>query len=388
MPMEVVLNKTRWFFSGLAMFSMFFGAGNIIFPLIVGQTAQGSVLYALIGLFVTAILIPFSGLIAMTLFQGNYESFFSRMGKFPGQVLIWLILALIGPFGGIPRCISLTYATFNVYFPDLKLTHFSCLFAIGLFFATVRKRKIVDLLGYIFTPVLLVFLFVIVFKGVASSGFNLRAFPMTGIDALSYGLKEGYNTMDLLAAFFFASIVFQRFKQNKGETSSDAETVLEFIKASIVGATLLAFVYGGFAVTSAVFSKELMHCKPDHLLGELGLLLLGSSGGFVVSMAVLLSCLTTAIALTTISADFIRDKVFRNKVTYQTTILLVLALSVLVSSLQFSGIVKVLAPVLQVCYPSLLALCLFNVLHQLYGVKVVKLPVYFILVFVIIGQFI
>lgn len=386
--MEVILNKTRWFFSGLAMFSMFFGAGNIIFPLIVGQTAQGSVLYALIGLFVTAILIPFAGLIAMTLFQGDYESFFSRMGKFPGQVLIWLILGLIGPFGGIPRCMSLTYATFNVYMPDLKLTHFSCLFALALFFATVRKRRIVDLLGYLFTPILLIFLFVIVFKGITNSGFNLRSMPMNGLDALSYGLKEGYNTMDLLAAFFFASIVFQRFKQKKEGVASDAETVLEFVKASIVGAVLLAVVYGGFAVTSAVFSKELLHAKPDHLLGELGRLLLGSSGGFIVSMAVLLSCLTTAIALTTISADFIREKVFQNKIPYQATICLVLIASVLVSSLQFSGIVKVLAPVLQVCYPSLLALCLFNVLHQLYGVKAVKLPVYFILVFVIIGQFV
>jgi len=386
--MEVILNKTRWFFSGLAMFSMFFGAGNIIFPLIVGQGAQGSVLYALLGLFVTAILIPFSGLIAMTLFQGDYESFFARMGKFPGQVIIWLILALIGPFGGIPRCMSLTYATFNVYMPELNLSYFSCFFALALFFATVRKTKIIDLLGYLFTPILLVFLFIIVFKGVTSEGFSLRSMPMSGIDALSYGLKEGYNTMDLLAAFFFASIVFQKFKQKKEGIASDQETVLEFIKASIVGAVLLALVYGGFAVTSAVFSRELIHSKPDHLLGELGRLLLGSSGGFIVSMAVLLSCLTTAIALTTISADFIRERIFKNKIGYQSTVCLVLILSVLVSSLQFSGIVKVLAPVLQVCYPSLLALCLFNVLHQIFGVKAVKLPVYFILVFVIIGQFI
>lgn len=386
--MELILNKSRWFFSGLAMFSMFFGAGNIIFPLMVGQVAQGSVIYALLGLFVTAILIPFSGLIAMTLFEGDYEAFFSRMGKIPGKILIWLILGLIGPFGGIPRCISLTYATFNVYFPDLKLVVFSCLFAVALFLTTVRKRRIIDLLGYLFTPVLLFFLFVIVFKGMTSDSFSLRVFPMTDMVALSYGLKEGYNTMDLLASFFFASIVFQRFRQKQEGVTSNSEIVLEFVKASIVGATLLALVYGGFAVTSAVFSKELIHCQPDHLLGEIGKLVLGSYGGFVVSTAVLLSCLTTAIALTTISADFIRDQVFNKRIQYRTSIFLVVGISVVVSSLQFSGIVKILAPVLQVCYPSLLALCLFNVLHQLYGVKLVKLPVYFILVLVIIGQLI
>ena len=354
--MEIAFNKTRWFFSGLAMFSMFFGAGNIIFPLMVGQIAQGSVVYALLGLFVTAILIPFSGLIAMTLFEGDYEAFFARMGKVPGTVLIWLILALIGPFGGIPRCISLTYATFNVYFPDLKLWLFSACFAGALYLATVKKRRIVDLLGYLFTPILLIFLFVIVYKGITSPGFSLSTFPMTSVEALSYGLKEGYNTMDLLAAFFFASIVFQRFKQQMEGLATNSEIVFEFIKSTVVGATLLAIVYGGFAITSAVFSKELANCQPDHLLGELGKLILGNYGGFVVSMAVLLSCLTTAIALTTISADFIKDQVFRNKIGYQTSILLVTCASVVVSSLEFSGIVKILAPVLQVCYPSLLAL--------------------------------
>ncbi len=385
--MEAVLNRTRWFFSGLAIFCMFFGAGNIIFPLIIGQTAEGRVGPALAGLFITAILIPFSGLIAMILFKGDYETFFARMGKVPGKVMICLILALIGPFGGIPRCISLTYATFHVYFPDLQLFAFSCVFAIALFLTTMRKRKIVDLLSYLFTPILLFFLFVIIFKGISSGTFSLRSLPMSHIDALSYGLKEGYNTMDLLAAFFFASIVFQRFKQEYEGRSSERQVIAEFIKASVVGATLLAFVYGGFAITAAIFSKELSGCQPDHLLGALGKLILGNYGGFVVGMAVLLSCLTTAIALTSISAEFVRDQVFKNRVSYQFTLLLVLGVSVLVASLQFSGIVKILAPVLQVCYPSLLALCLFNVVHELYGVKVVKFPVYFILVLVIIGQF-
>ena len=386
--MEVVINKTRWFFSGLAMFSMFFGAGNIIFPLMIGQIAQGSVVYALLGLFLTAILIPFAGLIAMTLDQGDYKLFFSKMGRIPGNILIWMILGLIGPFGGIPRCISLTYATFSVYFPNLKLIVFAGLFAGILFFATVKKRRIIDLLGYLFTPVLLFFLFVIVFKGLSFGGLSMNTFPMSNMSALSYGLKEGYNTMDLLASFFFASIVFQKFKQKRDGLVTNSEIIIEFMKASVVGATLLALVYGGFAITAAVFSKELAHCKPDQFLGELGRLVLGGYGGFVVSMAVLLSCLTTAIALTTISADFFREQLFRNKIRYRSSVLFVIAISVIVSTLEFSGIVKILAPVLQVCYPSLLTLCLFNVLHRIYGVKVVKLPVYFILLLVVLGQFI
>ena len=75
--------------TGLALFSMFFGAGNLIFPLLIGQSVRGNVWYAVSGLAVTAVIVPFLGVAAMVLFQADYGRFFGRMGKVPGAVLLY-----------------------------------------------------------------------------------------------------------------------------------------------------------------------------------------------------------------------------------------------------------------------------------------------------------
>jgi LIVCS family branched-chain amino acid:cation transporter len=382
--MEIVKKKSKWFFNGLAMFSMFFGAGNIIFPLIVGLNTCRSVFWSLAGLFFTAVLIPFSGLIAMALFKGDYCAFFSKIGKIPGKFLIWIILALIGPFGGIPRCIGLTFSTLKVNFQGLGLFEFGLVFSLFLFLFTLRKRKVVELLGYFLTPVLLFFLLVIVLKGVFFSGKSLDGLKMPAITAFSYGLREGYNTMDLLAAFFFSSALFGSFKK---DASENEDTILvNFLKSVFLGALLLGFVYLGFALISALFQSNLKNVEPDQLLGVIGKITLGNAGGLVVSASVLLSCFTTAIALTTIAAEFLKKELFRDKINHANSILVVLGISLVVSTLRFSGIVYILAPILQVFYPSVLALCVVAVANKLYGFKYIKSTVYFILMCVILNQ--
>ena len=89
--------------TGFAMFSMFFGAGNVVFPLDLGRTAGHMNFYAIAGLLITAVGVPFTGLLTMFLFEGNYTKFFERIGKVPGFVLAAFIMALIGPFYAMPR---------------------------------------------------------------------------------------------------------------------------------------------------------------------------------------------------------------------------------------------------------------------------------------------
>src|ERR1700727_336927 len=96
---------------GIAMFSMFFGAGNIIYPLAVGQYAGDKNLFAMLGLILTAAVMPIAGVIAMILFDGNYRQFFGRLGRIPGFLLALIIISLLGPLGSAPRCIALSYST-------------------------------------------------------------------------------------------------------------------------------------------------------------------------------------------------------------------------------------------------------------------------------------
>src|SRR5690554_6254558 len=101
---------------GMAMFSMFFGSGNTVFPVFIGQMAQEQAGAAIGGLLITAVLVPFFGLVCISLFDGKYLDFFKRLGVVPGWGIAILIMSLIGPFAAIPRCIVIAYATFSTFF--------------------------------------------------------------------------------------------------------------------------------------------------------------------------------------------------------------------------------------------------------------------------------
>lgn len=367
--------KTTSLSTGLAMFSMFFGAGNITFPLMIGQTVEKGLFFALIGLVLTAVFIPFSGLLSITLFKGDYRAFFNRMGRAPGLFVIIVLLSIIGPFGGIPRCVTLTFSTLKIYFSSLELLPFSLFSCLLIFLFCWRRNRILDIIGYVLSPLLVLFLSVIIIKGIFFSP------PAESVGAaidhpFLYGLKEGYNTMDLIAAFFFSSLVYQRLRVQMAEKKGSKNLLLPIFKASLIGASLLSFIYIGFSHVAANYSAELVGIPMDQLLGKIGHVILGPQAGLVVSMSIALTCLTTAIALTVVCAEFLQKEIFKEKFRYEVSLSCILITTALISCLEFNGIVKMLAPVLELIYPSLLVLSVFNILHKLYDIKPVKVPVF------------
>ena len=118
--------------AGFAMFSMFFGSGNLVFPLLIGKEALHQYPVAILGLLVTAVLVPFLGLISIILFDGNYRTYFERLGTIPAFLLIAIILMLIGPFGVVPRCITVAYGGFSLIYPNLAISSFSLLFCLTI----------------------------------------------------------------------------------------------------------------------------------------------------------------------------------------------------------------------------------------------------------------
>lgn len=360
--------------TGFTVFSMFFGAGNITFPLIIGKTVEGGLMWALVGLLLTAVIIPFSGLFAMTLFKGNYEAFFGRIGKWPGFVVTVLLLSMIGPFGGIPRCITLTYSTLNVYFSGLNLLTFSLISSVLIFLCSWKRNRILDLIGYVLAPLLVLVLIVIIIKGVFFSasepiGSSRIVYPFF------YGLKEGYNTMDLLAAFFFSSLVYTKVK-NQQESTEGKRRFLPIFKASLIGSFLLSFIYIGFSYVAAHHSLALEGVGVDQLLGKIGQVVLGHYAGLVICLSIALTCLTTAIALTVVCAEFFQQRLVKDKISYEWSLVFILGITVLISTLEFTGIVQLLSPALQIIYPALIILCLVNIFHKTFDYRPVKLPVF------------
>lgn len=364
--------------AGFAMFAMFFGAGNIVFPLALGQHAGEENFFAILGLLITAVGVPFLGVIAMTLYNGNYKTFFSEMGTKTGFLISLVIMGLIGPFGAIPRCIALSYSTTHVFFPFISLEVFSALSCVLIFLFTYRKSSIMEVLGNILTPFLILSLAIVIIKGLLNSS---PALPVeySSSDVFLKGLKEGYQTMDLLSAFFFSSVIIigikKFFKDDREEHSKSAILALT-LKSSLVGAFLLSIAYVGFSYVSSLNTQTLNGIPPDQMIAELALQTLGPYAGIIASTAVALACLTTAIALAAVSAEYIYKDLSFKKISYFNGLLITLIISYFVSTLNFTGIVKLLAPILEVCYPALILLTLLNIRHKIWHVQTPKWPVW------------
>lgn len=369
---------------GLAMFSMFFGAGNVIFPLALGQLAGEQNGIAVLGLIITAVLVPFAGVFAMILFDGDQRKFFDRLGALPGFLVALSIISLLGPLGSTPRCIALTYATLNASFPELPLFFFSVCFCLIVFLFAFRKNRMLSLLGWVLTPLLLGSLLAIVLIGLFTDPSSTMSAPQP-LAMFIHGLQEGYNTMDLLAAFFFSSTIITILKARSNEKkiadgdniSSKKQCYIRLsLQASAIGASLLALIYLGFSFISAFHGADLVVSGKEELLNAIILKIAGPSAGLLVIAAVTLACLTTAIALISAFADFVQREVFNERVSYPLVLLGSLLLTLFISTFKFTGISAFLGPILQIYYPSLILLTLLNIAYKLYDFKPIKGPVF------------
>lgn len=367
--------------AGLALFSMFFGAGDLIWPLILGGTAGDTNFFAMLGLLITGVSLPLLGLIAMVLFEGDYHNFFGRIGRGPAIVLIFIVQAILGPIGSIPRLITLSYATLKPYLPeDLSLVVFSIVVSLVILAFTIRPQRVIDLLGLILTPVLLMSLGAILVLGFISHP-EPQHVAMTSFQSFSGGLKVGYNTLDLIASFLFAPLVMSHFIMNKQEAADPhaarKSIFKKMLKASLIAAGLLSVMYIGLTYVSSFYTPYLEpgH-KPEERLSQISMHLLGTEGALISCVAVAMACLTTAIPLVSICADYIREDICKNKAGSLVPLLITLAVSSLIANLGFMGIANMLSPVLQILCPGLIVLSVFNIAHKLYETRVPRVPIF------------
>ena len=352
--MKLFMNRQTWAV-GLAMFSMFFGAGNIIFPLALGQWAGDKDLFAILGLILTGVVVPFGGVFAMILFEGDQKRFFGRMGRVPGFLVAFLVISLLGPLGSTPRCIALTYTTVQSFLPALSPTVFGMISCAVIYLFAVSKKRLLNLLGVVLTPLLLISLIAIVILGLIHPQ-EIRSVEHTPFQAFFTGLKEGYNTMDLLAAFFFSATILSLLKGSPNRSQIS-------IRAGVIAMALLTLIYAGFSLVAAMHGRDLMQCGKDELLSALSYKFVGPHAGVLVCIAIGLACLTTATALISVFADFMQREVFKEKVSYKITLAGSLVITFIVSTFQFTGISTFLGPVLQMMYPALILLTMINIVR-------------------------
>jgi LIVCS family branched-chain amino acid:cation transporter len=366
-------NKTLIISTGLAMFSMFFGSGNLVFPLVVGQTSEGHFGFAAFGILLTGVLVPFLGILAMLLFNGSSKDFFGRLGK---PAIFWfplIALSLMGPFGVLARCITVAHGSFRLLLPDTSLWLFSLISCAVIFLLTIRKNRIVPLLGTFLTPILLLSLAAIAVFGLISADLPTPS-PNGTWNSFKNGIFQGYQTMDLLAAFFFSAFVIKHLKDHQ-KTDDASKSLPIFLKASLIGAGLLSVIYVVLVLLGAIYAPELANIPPQEMLGFVAEAALGPWAAPVVCCAVILACLTTAIVLTSLFADFLRKEVTKNKINNSVALSTTLAITFFISTLEFSGIARFLGPILEAIYPALIVLTVLSIFHKLWGWSTVRMPI-------------
>lgn len=341
---------------GLALFSMFFGSGNLIFPLFLGQLAQGHWLIALAGFMITAVCLPLLGVVAMVMYEGHAKKFFDLLGR-PWGFLLTLVLLLVWiPFGSAPRCISLSFASLSTYIPVGNPWIYGAVYSVIAAFIVVQGSRMLSILGAYLTPILLLCLAAIFF-----GGFTFMPESASSQDVMSLtftGIKEGYNTMDLIASFFFSASVIAILQKQGGSLASNLKLTFQ---AGVIAALTLAIVYAALLYTAATHSGQLAGVNKEQMLAHLAMITLGSHLGGIAAVAIFLACLTTSVALVAVFSEFLRDSVFRKQSMYGVAIVITSVISYFMSITGLEGITAVTSPALQVCYPLLLVIIVWGV---------------------------
>lgn len=352
----------------LAIFSMFFGAGNVIFPLILGMEAQSQWPFAFGGLLLTAIGGPLLGLVGATFYKGRFIDFFRWTGRVPSFILITTTLALLGPFAVLPRCVTVAHAATISLIPSCNLNVFAWVFCILAGLLCWKRRYILPILGSVLSPLLIGCLLLIITESFLNEDIILQG-SLSNWDAFVFGLSTGYDTMDLIAAIYFASGLWTMIMLNtrRVEGGSDNSAILrKTLLAGLLGCLLLAIIYLGLAQAAASYAPLIKETPKEQLMTRLAILALGPSLGSVANIAVVLACLTTVVSLTMTIGNILYDELFNGKVSYHTTLGTILLITAVMSNLGFDAIMSIIHPVVSVCYPFIILLTLVNIYKKIF----------------------
>lgn len=346
---------------GFALFAMFFGAGNLIFPPFLGLASGSNWAGALFGFLITGIGMPLLGIMAVSRAGGTIDHFAGRVSPIFAKILGVVVILAIGPLLAIPRTGATTYEMgVKPIFPGASPLFVSIIyFSITLFFV-LNPSAVIDKIGKILTPFLIVILSLIILKGIVSP---IGPLQDTGIEnSFSRGFTEGYQTMDTLVSIAFAEIIIGSLII-KGYTRTRDQINLTTL-AGLVAAAGLAFVYGGLMYLGATASGQLPG-DTDRTILVVTIVerLLGNPGRIALGIAVALACLTTSIGLTATVGEYF-SKLFNEKLSYQTVCIITVVFSAVFATMGVNSIVNFAVPLLVTVYPVAMTLIVLNIFRD------------------------
>ena len=368
------MNKTKeTLITGFALFSLFFGAGNLLLPPLLGYNAGENWFWVTIGFMITAVVIPIIGILAHAKLQGTLYDFGKKVS--PTFSLIYCIIVYIISIAiPSPRTASATHEiAIHPFFGTSPLLTSCVYFSLVLVFV-LNRSKILNLIGKYLTPFIVLILVLVIGIGLFSSDMIMN--PSTFTTPIVAGLLEGYQTFDAIGAVVVGGVVIISLKL-KGHNSFDDKKEL-IKKAGIIAGTGLFVIYAGLISVGAFYGSEILvdntlsgDMQRANLLRGISISTLGNIGNAFLSVLIALACFTTAVGIITGTADYFKGLFKDSQKAYIITAVTACLIGVLVGQMDFHSIIVIALPVLMFIYPITIVLILLNVLPEKWASPIV-----------------
>lgn len=375
MTVKKLTSKQKILVAG-TLFGMFFGAGNLIFPVHLGQMAGSNVIPAIIGFIITAVGIPIFGVAAIGVTHSDgLQELSSKVSKGYGIFFTCLLYLTIGPLFAIPRCATVSFTTgLSPLVSDgaqsIALLIFSAIFFAFVLFFSLRPGKITVWIGKIINPIFLIFLAILVIAALIHPGASVASVApteayATKTSAFFASFIEGYGTMDAIAGLAFGIVVIDVIRR-MGVTDDDA-IAEDVLSSGLLTGLLMALIYVVSILVGAQ-SRGLFELSENGgvALTQIAGHYLGGVGQLILAVTITFACLKTSIGLVTACAETF-DKMTGGKFSYRGWAILFTAFSFAVSNVGLSAIINYSIPVLMLIYPPAIALITLAFIGRFFG---------------------
>ena len=348
---------------GGALFSMHFGAACMLFPVQWGKDAGTALWPMFAGILLSGVILPYTGYLALVRGNGTFLSLIQRLSGGFGTFFAALTIFVIGPLYMVPRMsaaawaaiVQLTGLETDSYLPAII---FAIVFYLITYWFVVNPGKVIDKIGNLLFPVLIVVVTAVIVKSIVSPISDEWAAPSFTQNPVVHGFLEGYATADLQCALLFGIIVVHGIL-NAGIEEKAVNRNL--IKIGIVGLGLLAITILGHMIAGANTGGTI-DLTLSALYTEMVLQLWGSFGGILFNIALVAAALTTAVGAVSSTSEIWEEILLeKNKrvFTYRNFCIASCVLSCIVSFADLNTIVRIIGPVLDACYPAAIVIALY-----------------------------
>lgn len=346
---------------GFALFAIFFGAGNLIFPPYLGILSGNRWYIAMFAFLLSDPVLPILGVIVTAKLGGRADDLGKRVGPKFAKLVGTVAILTIGPFFAVPRTGATTHEIFIRPLFSSVPSWITCLvFFIITYYITLNPTKVIDIIGRYLTPCLLVILALIVVVSIVNPPDPLVQTSTPKLFTL--GFKEGYQTMDALGSPLMAGIVITDLIR-RGYTDKEIQFKAS-VRVGLVAFVLLSLVYGSLTYAGATVGAHFdADTERTALLIGMVELMLGNVGKVFMGVAVALACLTTSTGLTSTCGNYF-ETITDGKIKYRTVVTISVIVSFALSFLGVDGLINVAVPILSAIYPVMIVLILMSIFDK------------------------